>query len=56
VFYEMADPVERRGFVARAAPDPDADGHGAQARHVFRQDGEAVRKPGRLNLIYHHDC
>jgi phage repressor protein C with HTH and peptisase S24 domain len=46
VFDEMADAVEFRRFVARTAPDPDADSGRAKAGHVLGDDGCAAGKSG----------
>ena len=51
VLDEVADAVPFGRLVARAAPDPDAHGAGAQRRHVFRQDGQPVGESRRLNLL-----
>lgn len=54
VFNEMANPVERRRFVARASAYPNPETNGAKARHMFRQNRETVCESSGLNLIYHH--
>jgi hypothetical protein len=53
MFDEVADAVELRRFVAGPAANPDSGGHGPQSRHVFGQNGDAVRESGSLNVVDH---
>src|SRR5688572_1314995 len=53
VLDEVAYAVEWGRFVPRTAPHPNAKGDRAQAWHVFRQNGQTIRKPGCLNVIDH---
>ena len=43
VLDEVRDPRARVGLVARAGPDPEAERHGADARHVLGDDPLAGR-------------
>jgi hypothetical protein len=54
VLDKVADAVPLGGLVARAAPDPDADGGGAQRGHPLGQNGEPVGESRRLNLFGHY--
>src|SRR5258706_11997097 len=49
----MANPVQRRRFVARSATNPDSQADGTKPRHMFRQNCEAIGEAGGLKLIYH---
>src|SRR5215211_7965365 len=53
MFYEVADAVELRCFVTRPAANPDSGGDGPESRHVFGQNGDAVRESGSLNVVDH---
>lgn len=53
VLNKMANSVLRGRFVARASPDPNPKTHRPESRHVFRQNCQAIRETGGLNLIFH---
>src|SRR5215469_18085729 len=50
VFGEVRDAVEFRGFIARSAFHPDADGDGANVRHLFAQDDQFVGQHETVNV------
>src|SRR6266404_1531060 len=50
VFDEMGETVFLRNFAARAVPNPDADGDGADVGHVLGNDNETVGKNVALDV------
>jgi hypothetical protein len=53
MFDEVADAVELGSFMPGTAANPDSCGNRPEAGHVLAQDGNAVRKSRRLNIVDH---
>ena len=53
VFQEMRYAIVFRRFVSRADRDIGAEGNGVHARHVFRNNGQAIGKAGNADGFGH---
>jgi hypothetical protein len=53
MFDKVTDAVLGAGFVSRPAPQPDAETHRAQLRHLLGENCQTIRKTGCLDVVYH---